>query len=85
MIKAKPMKPEDRLLKYTEFAAKFGYDNNLDMYGRHLNTIQYYCLDIIIPAIGMALILIYIVIYIVKKVATKVLSLFNSKPKSKKE
>lgn len=85
MIKNKPMKPEDRLLKYSEFAAKFGTDNNLDMYGRHLNTIEFYCLDIIVPAISVVFLLIYIVYWIVKKSVKIALSFFKEKPKSKKE
>ena len=49
LIKSKPESAEERIVKYSEFAAQFGNDNNLDMEGRNLNFIQFYCLDIVLP------------------------------------
>ncbi|KAH7708393.1 UDP-glucoronosyl and UDP-glucosyl transferase family protein, partial [Aphelenchoides avenae] len=45
MIAKKPLSPVERFVKYTEFAAEFDVAGNLDMYGRHLNFVQYYSLD----------------------------------------
>uniref|UniRef100_A0A914PUP0 glucuronosyltransferase n=1 Tax=Panagrolaimus davidi TaxID=227884 RepID=A0A914PUP0_9BILA len=45
MIKSKPMSAKDRVLKYIKFAAEFGEIDNLDLYGRHLNTIHFYNID----------------------------------------
>jgi hypothetical protein len=81
MIKTKPMNSDERIVKYTEFIAKFGFNNNLDMYGRHLNFVQYYCLDIILPAIGLILSVLYVLYRLVKVVLRKVLSFFGGKSK----
>lgn len=70
MIKKKPMTAEERTVKYTEFAAEFGNDNNLDMYGRHLNFVEFYCLDIIVPFF----IVLFVVSYLVFKVVRKMIS-----------
>lgn len=52
MIQSKPMSSEERVVKYTEFAAEFGRHNNLDLSGKDLGFIQFYNLDIILPVIG---------------------------------
>ena len=46
MISAKVLTPEERLIRYTEFAAEFDVHGALDISGRHLSTIEYYCLDV---------------------------------------
>lgn len=85
MIKAKPMSPDDKLIKYVEFAAKFGNDNNLDMYGRHLGVVEFYCLDIIIPFLVAALLVLYILYRLVKFMIRKVLALCFGGNKAKKD
>jgi hypothetical protein len=80
MIANKPMSSEERIVKYTEFAAEFGPELNLDMEGRNLNYIQFYCLDIIIPAILAVLSVIYLIYRLVFFVVRKAL-LFGSKQK----
>ena len=60
MIASKPQSSEERIIKYAEFAARFGNDNNLDIEGRHMNYFQFYCLDIIIPMIGFFSMLLYL-------------------------
>ena len=60
MIRGTPLETEERVVKYTEFAAQFGPDLNLDMYGRHLNFLQFYCLDIIIPAILLVFVALFL-------------------------
>lgn len=51
MIAKKPLSPDERVLKYTEFAAEFGVAENLDMYGRRLSFFQFYSLDVILPVV----------------------------------
>lgn len=62
------MTAEERTVKYTEFAAKFGNDNNLDMYGRHLNFVEFYCLDIIIPFFVVVFLVLCIVYRVIRKI-----------------
>ncbi|CAD5209344.1 unnamed protein product [Bursaphelenchus okinawaensis] len=38
MIRAKPMSPDERIQKYSEFAAEFNIADNLDIYGRDFST-----------------------------------------------
>uniref|UniRef100_A0A0N5ABX1 glucuronosyltransferase n=1 Tax=Syphacia muris TaxID=451379 RepID=A0A0N5ABX1_9BILA len=51
IIKSKPIPVTDRVIKHTEFAAKFSLINNLQPSCTQLNYFQYYLLDIIIPGI----------------------------------
>ena len=81
MIKSKPMNADERIIKYTEFAAEFGKNNNLDMEGRHLNFIQFYCLDIILPVIGLILFIFYILYRFVKFLLRKIFFIFSGKSK----
>lgn len=67
MIRSKPMAPEKRFIKYTEFAAEFGNDNNLDLPGRYMNFIEFYCLDIIVPFFLLLGFLLYSFYIIVRK------------------
>uniref|UniRef100_A0A0N5AEB0 glucuronosyltransferase n=1 Tax=Syphacia muris TaxID=451379 RepID=A0A0N5AEB0_9BILA len=61
-IKNKPMPPEERIIKYTEFAAKFGPLKDLNYAGEKLNFIQYYLLDILVPFATVVILLVYICI-----------------------
>ena len=85
LIAAKPMSAEERIVKYTEFAAKFGSDLNLDMEGRNLNFVQFYCLDIILPAILLAAIVLYFVYRVLRFVLGKLLLVVFSENKLKGE
>lgn len=84
MIAAKPTTAEERIVKYTEFAAKFGPDLNLDMYGRHLGFLEYYCLDIIIPALVVVSLVLFVIFRLVRKLLSLVFS-FVLPQKTKKE
>lgn len=84
-MKSKPMSSEERIIKYTEFAAKFGPNNNLHMQGSEMNFIQFYCLDIIIPVIGLMLLLLYIVYRILNGVVRKFILLLGVIEKNKIE
>ncbi|KAI6238746.1 UDP-glucuronosyltransferase [Aphelenchoides fujianensis] len=46
ILAAKPMSGDQKVVKFAEFAAKFDVHEHLDLYGRHLNTIQYHSLDV---------------------------------------
>ena len=85
LIKAKPMTADERLIKYVEFAAKFGNDNNLDMHGRHLNFFEFYCLDIILPFLVIALLVLYVTVKLIGFVVRKILALFIGDSKVKNE
>ncbi|CAD5214575.1 unnamed protein product [Bursaphelenchus xylophilus] len=47
MIRAKPMGPDERIRKYSEFAAEFDVASNLDIHGRDVNFFVFYSLDVI--------------------------------------
>ena len=83
MVKAKPMLAEERVIQYTEFAAKFGPDLNLDLHGRHLSFVEFYCLDIIIPTILLIVTILWLVYRMVRFLFRKLLSLvFREKLKT---
>uniref|UniRef100_A0A914DMB6 glucuronosyltransferase n=1 Tax=Acrobeloides nanus TaxID=290746 RepID=A0A914DMB6_9BILA len=84
MIEKKPMSAEERIIKYTEFAAKFGPDLNLDLYGQHLNFVQFYCLDIIVPVFLLAILVIYFAYRLLRSLLRKI-SAFLVSSKSKIE
>ena len=75
--------PTERVVKYAEFAAEFGELNNLVPYGRQLGYIEYFLIDIIIPAILLLLIIAYsfvrLVIVFVRYVISRILRKENSK------
>jgi len=56
MIAKKPFRPEQLLVKWTEFAGEFGSLPELDIYGRQLNFVTYYMLDIFVPLVLIAVI-----------------------------
>ncbi|KAE9551643.1 hypothetical protein FO519_005141 [Halicephalobus sp. NKZ332] len=47
MVKSKPMSAEERVVKYTEFAAEFGDTEALQSEGRNLHWIQLYSIDVV--------------------------------------
>uniref|UniRef100_A0AC34QFZ1 UDP-glucuronosyltransferase n=1 Tax=Panagrolaimus sp. JU765 TaxID=591449 RepID=A0AC34QFZ1_9BILA len=47
MVKAKPMTAEERVVKFTEFAAEFGDSGAFQSEGRHLSYFQLHSLDVI--------------------------------------
>jgi hypothetical protein len=61
MIAEKPMKVDERVLKYTEFAAKFNVAEQLDLPGRTMGTIQFYNIDAIFAIFGAIFFALYIV------------------------
>ncbi|TKR69719.1 hypothetical protein L596_021839 [Steinernema carpocapsae] len=60
LVLTKPFKSAEKLVKYTEFVAdNDGRLPELQIEGRHLGFIQYHNLDIIVPAVGVVLSVIY--------------------------
>lgn len=59
-IRATPFKPEDKLVKWIEFASEFEGDlSELDLAGAKMNFVQLYCLDIIVPFVSLSITLLY--------------------------
>jgi hypothetical protein len=81
MIRAKPMTSEEKLVKYTEFAAEYGNENNLDMIGGDLNFFELYCLDIIVPFVSAMGIVLYVLFRLFNCVIRRLLVLIIGKPK----
>ncbi|GMR58252.1 hypothetical protein PMAYCL1PPCAC_28447, partial [Pristionchus mayeri] len=63
LLKTRPFSPEERLVKWTEFAITNGVLSHLNVEGARLSTIVYFNLDVI----GVALLCLAIVIYGVAK------------------
>jgi hypothetical protein len=61
MIAKKPMKPKELIVKWTEFVAEFQDLSNLDLAGRDLNFIKYFCIDIFAPIILLAVAALFVV------------------------
>uniref|UniRef100_A0A914DH23 glucuronosyltransferase n=1 Tax=Acrobeloides nanus TaxID=290746 RepID=A0A914DH23_9BILA len=87
MIAEKPMTAEERVVKYTEFAAKFGPDLNLDLHGSQMSFIEFYCLDIILPPLVIVLAgilyLFYKISFTIYWCSAKLLSVLFSQKKRK--
>uniref|UniRef100_A0A0M3JZG3 UDP-glucuronosyltransferase n=1 Tax=Anisakis simplex TaxID=6269 RepID=A0A0M3JZG3_ANISI len=62
MILAKPTKPEEQLVKWTEFVAEFKTLPNLIPFGTRLSFIQYHCLDVIALLSGVVFAFLFIVL-----------------------
>lgn len=58
----KPFSLKGRLLSTVEFSTRHGKIDNLDIYGRNLNTLQYYSIDVV--AFLATLILLVIVCFV---------------------
>ena len=64
MVRAQPMKPAERLLKWSEFLAEFKQLDNLEPAGQKLNFFQYHSLDVI----GFLSIVIFLVFYVIFRI-----------------
>lgn len=74
ILNSKPVPAEDLFIKYTEFATKFDLHPYLDMQGRHLNTVEYYNLDIlfcIFVIISVVMYLLYRLVRTCCRISTK--------------
>ncbi|KAK5974095.1 UDP-glucuronosyltransferase [Trichostrongylus colubriformis] len=63
-----PMSPKQMMLRHAEFTARFGRIPNLDPYGRHLTTLQYYLIDIFLLVVVTAVSTVCISYYILKAI-----------------
>uniref|UniRef100_A0A1I7T8G1 UDP-glucuronosyltransferase n=1 Tax=Caenorhabditis tropicalis TaxID=1561998 RepID=A0A1I7T8G1_9PELO len=66
MVRAQPMKPAERLLKWSEFLAEFKHLDNLEPAGQRLNIIQYHSLDVIAFLFFVILVSFYISFRVLK-------------------
>ncbi|KAI6195922.1 UDP-glucuronosyltransferase [Aphelenchoides besseyi] len=60
MMQNKPMSAAETVLRYTEFAARFDVASSLDIYGRRLNVIAFYNLDVFALLILLVLLVLYV-------------------------
>ncbi|KAI6184891.1 UDP-glucuronosyltransferase [Aphelenchoides bicaudatus] len=88
MIKKAPMSAEDRVIKYTNFAAEFDVSESLDDPARKLNMIQFYNLDVFGLFFLAALVVLVACFVLIKKLFSLVRCVLKccksdaSKPKS---
>jgi len=75
----KIMSPEEIVLKYTEYAGKYGNLPDMNLASTKLSFLQLYLLDIIIPIIIGAILILFLVLYVLKLVFSKLFK--KTKPK----
>ncbi|EFP05586.1 hypothetical protein CRE_27168 [Caenorhabditis remanei] len=66
ILEDQPNKPKDVVLKHCDFAVEYGPLETLNSEGRHLNTFQYYSLDIAFAVLVVFLIVLFILHLIIK-------------------
>ncbi|VDK76426.1 unnamed protein product [Gongylonema pulchrum] len=71
MIRNKPFSPRERLLKYVDFALKFGPIENLDVAANDLSFVQYYLLDIIFPLLLLITLITVLLLSFITRLARK--------------
>ncbi|KHJ87423.1 hypothetical protein OESDEN_12805 [Oesophagostomum dentatum] len=81
LMNNKPFPVKERLISTVEFSVRHGKIENLDSYGRNLNTLQYYSIDVIA---FLSLIMIISTVITVKVCSICVRSIFLRKDKVKK-
>jgi len=79
MIEAKPMTAEERVVKYAEFAARFGDSGVFISDGIHLNFIQLYSIDVVFFLLFVITTFIYIVYRLIKKLFRSLLGSSHQK------
>ncbi|PIC33527.1 hypothetical protein B9Z55_013475 [Caenorhabditis nigoni] len=85
MLNNQPTNPKETLVKYVEFAARFGKLPSLDNYGRHQSFVQYFFLDVIAIIALIAVASSYISYRILKCAVRRCFGSRCSEVKSKKE
>ncbi|KAE9548342.1 hypothetical protein FO519_008447 [Halicephalobus sp. NKZ332] len=85
MVKAKPMSADERIVKYAEFAAKFGNTGVLQAQGRYMNMLQVYSLDIIAFILTTLAVAVYILIWVLRKAYRLVKSFCRCSSAQKKD
>ncbi|CAP25991.1 LOW QUALITY PROTEIN: Protein CBR-UGT-19 [Caenorhabditis briggsae] len=85
MLNNQPTNPKETLVKYVEFAARFGKLPSLDNYGRHQSFVQYFFLDIIAIIALISVTSSYISYRVLKCAVRRCFGSRCSEAKSKKE
>uniref|UniRef100_A0A7I4YPX6 UDP-glucuronosyltransferase n=1 Tax=Haemonchus contortus TaxID=6289 RepID=A0A7I4YPX6_HAECO len=70
MLRNQPINTEELLIRYSEFAAKFGRLPNLDPYGRHLSFIEYFLIDIFLVVGSIVVLVAFIAFKIIRRCFT---------------
>ncbi|KAE9548508.1 hypothetical protein FO519_008284 [Halicephalobus sp. NKZ332] len=73
MVKAKPMSAEEKVVKYTEFAAEFGDTKALQSEGRNLHWVQLYSIDVV----AFLLVIFFLFLFFFYKFVSFVIHKFN--------
>uniref|UniRef100_A0A914XNF4 UDP-glucuronosyltransferase n=1 Tax=Plectus sambesii TaxID=2011161 RepID=A0A914XNF4_9BILA len=81
MIEKKPVKPKEMIVKWTEFVAEFQDLSNLDIAGRDLSFIKYFCIDIFAPAIVLLIAVVAVVMKFLTVLGRKASGMFATKQK----
>ncbi|ULT94558.1 hypothetical protein L3Y34_003783 [Caenorhabditis briggsae] len=85
ILRNQPTNPKETLVKYVEFAARFGKLPSLDNYGRHQSFVQYFFLDIIAIIALISVTSSYISYRVLKCAVRRCFGSRCSEAKSKKE
>jgi uncharacterized membrane protein len=67
-MRSKPYNPDERFVRFSEFAAQNEIHSRLDLSGRHLNTIQFYNLDVFVFIFAVIILVLLIVFVLFKLV-----------------
>ena len=84
MVKEKPMSANERIVKYTEFAAKFGDTGTLQSEGRNLHWIQLYSIDVVVFLLTLIVLFLLLVYKLIILIIEKVKKVFISVSPEKK-
>uniref|UniRef100_A0AC34RBY8 Glucuronosyltransferase n=1 Tax=Panagrolaimus sp. JU765 TaxID=591449 RepID=A0AC34RBY8_9BILA len=84
IINAKVIKAEERIVKFTEFAAKFGDSETLQTEGRKLGWIQLYSLDVVLFVVIVLVTIILGFFKLIKKATKKVQQIIQKPSTTKK-
>ncbi|KAE9546023.1 hypothetical protein FO519_010765, partial [Halicephalobus sp. NKZ332] len=84
MVKAKPMSAEERVVKYTEFAAEFGDTGVLQSEGKNLHWIQLYSIDVIAFLFLIIVFILFLLFKFISSIIRKIKKFFTPIDTSKK-
>ncbi|KAI6216556.1 UDP-glucuronosyltransferase [Aphelenchoides fujianensis] len=74
MLREKPFAVDDRIVRYSEFAAAHDVHEHLDLYGRQMNTISsYYNLDVYCLLLAVLLLIVFVLIKLTSFVVRRLL------------
>ena len=79
MVQNKPCKPEELLVRWTEYLAEFKELPNLTPYSTKLNFFEYYSIDIVLVLTTAVLVILFATLKILRLVTTKLRRLLSLK------